>query len=100
VLRMWLHGRPATTQRAYLFEAQGMLAIVNKPLARITLGDLQDYFSGLVYLAPTSQARAVNAVKSLFSFAQKIGYLKFNPAATILSPKVKNTTYSQVTPKN
>lgn len=96
VLTMWLHGRPATTQRAYLFEVQGMLAIVNKPLACITLGNLQDYFSSLVYLAPASQARAVNAIKSLFSFAQKIGYLKFNPAAAILSPKVKNTLAERI----
>jgi len=96
VLTMWLHGRPATTQRAYLFEVQGMLAIVNKPLDHITLGDLQDYFSGLVYLAPASLARAVNAVKSLFRFAQKIGYLKFNPAAAILSPKIKNTLAERI----
>jgi len=96
VLTMWLHGRPATTQRAYLFEVQGVLAILNKPLVRITLGDLQDYFSGLVYLAPASLARAVNAVKSLFRFAQKIGYLKFNPAAAILSPKIKNTLAERI----
>ena len=50
-------------------------AALGKPLAQITLGDLQGYFSGLESLAPASRARAVNAVKSLFSFAQRIGYL-------------------------
>ncbi|MBU4231049.1 MAG: hypothetical protein KKF43_00815, partial [Proteobacteria bacterium] len=38
VLAMWLHGRPPTTQRAYTYEVQRMLAAVDKPLQRITLG--------------------------------------------------------------
>ncbi len=42
-------------------------------------------------LAPASQARAINATKSLISFAQRVGYLQFNPAAAILAPKKKDT---------
>ena len=89
VLTMWLHGRPQTTQRAYAYEIKALLAVVGKPLKAITLGDLQGYFTGLADLAPASQARAINATKSLFSFAQRIGYLTFNPCAAILSPKSK-----------
>ncbi len=96
VLAMWLHGGPAATQRAYSYEVQGLLAVTGKPLAQITLGDLQAYFSGLEPLAPASRARAVNAVKSLFRFAQRIGYLQFNPAAAILSPKIKNTLAERI----
>lgn len=96
VLTMWLHGRPATTQRAYSYEVQGLLAAIAKPLAHITLGDLQGYFSSLETLAPASRARAVNAVKSLFRFAQRIGYLQFNPAAAIISPKIKNTLAERI----
>lgn len=96
VLTMWLHGRPTTTQRAYAYEVQGLLTVIDKPLAQITLGDLQVYFSGLETLAPASRARAINSVKSLFAFAQKIGYLQFNPAAAILSPKIKNTLAERI----
>jgi site-specific recombinase XerD len=96
VLIMWLHGRPATTQRAYAYEVQGLLAIIGKPLAQITLGELQGYFTGLETLASASRARAINAVKSLFKFAQRIGYLQFNPAAAILSPKIKNTLAERI----
>jgi integrase/recombinase XerD len=96
VLAMWLHGRPVTTHRAYAHEVQGLLAVIGKPLAQITLGDLQGYFSGLESLAPASRARAINAVKSLFKFAQRIGYLQFNPAAAILSPKIKNTLAERI----
>jgi site-specific recombinase XerD len=99
VLAMWLHGRPATTQRAYAYEVKALLAVVGKPLKAITLGDLQGYFSGLAGLAPASQSRAINAAKSLFSFAQRIGYLTFNPCAAILSPKIKNTLAERILPE-
>ena len=84
VIAMWLHGRPHTTQRAYSYEVQGLLAAVGKPLVQITLGDLQGYFSTMATLAPASQARAIHATKSLFAFAKKIGYLIFNPG----TPKI------------
>jgi hypothetical protein len=88
-LAMWLYGRPQTTQLAYAYEVKALLAVVGEPLKAITLGDLQGDFSGLAYLAPASQARAINAAKSLFSCAQRIGYLTFNPCGAILSPKIK-----------
>lgn len=96
VLAMWLHGRPVTTQRAYAYEVQGALDAVGKLLAHITLGDLQGYFSTLESLASASQARAINAVRSLFSFAQRIGYLTFNPAAAVRGPKIKNTLAERI----
>jgi integrase/recombinase XerD len=99
VLSMWLHGRPATTQRAYAYEIRGLLAAIGKPLQAITLGDLQGYFSRLEELAPASRARAVNAAKSLFSFALRIGYLGFNPCAALQSPRVKNTLAERILPE-
>lgn len=96
VIAMWLHGRPVTTARAYGYEVGALLAVMVKPLNRITLGDLQGYFSTLATLAPASQARSINAAKSLFSFAQRIGYIKFNPCAAILSPKIKNTLAERI----
>jgi site-specific recombinase XerD len=99
VLAMWLHGRPQTTQRAYTYEVQRMLDAVGKPLQRITLGDLQGYFGTLSRLSPATQGRAVNAVKSLFAFAQRIGFLAFNPAAAIRSPRNKNTLAERILPE-
>lgn len=99
VMAMWLHGRPRATQRAYAYEVRALLAVVDKPLKQITLGDLQGYFAGLADLAPASQARSINAAKSLFAFAQRIGYLSFNPAAAVHSPKVKNTLAERILPE-
>jgi len=100
VLTMWLHGRPATTQRAYTYEVRGVMGAIGKPLAQITLGDLQGYFDGLGNLAPATRARAINATRSLFRFAQRIGYLTFNPCAAILSPKIKNTLAERILPES
>jgi integrase/recombinase XerD len=69
---------------------------VDKPLVQITLGDLQSYVSTQEDLAPASRARTINAIRSLFSFARKIGYLQFNPAAAILSPKIKKTLAERI----
>jgi integrase/recombinase XerD len=77
LIGMWLHGRPATTVRAYLTDIAKMRAFVNKPLRSITLGDLQAFVDSLT-LKPSSVRRTVNAVKSLFAFGQKLGYLRFD----------------------
>jgi site-specific recombinase XerD len=76
----------------------GCMAAPTRPKGRIqiTLGDLQGYFSTLEPLAPASRARAINAVKSLFSFAQRIGFLTFNPCAALKSPKIKNTLAERI----
>lgn len=99
VVTMWLHGRPTTPQRAYTYEVRGLLATGGKPLHHITLGDLQSHFFTLQSQAPASRARAINAVKSLFSFVQRIGYLTFNPAAAVQGPKVKNTLAQRILPE-
>lgn len=96
VMGMWLHGRPSTTRKAYGFEIGKFLDYVSKPLRQITLGDLQDYIDTLAGLATASRARAINAIKSLFSFCQKTGYLDYNVAAAVHAPKVKNTLAERI----
>jgi hypothetical protein len=39
---LWLHGRPEHTQRAYTADALRFLAHTGKPLATLTLRDLQN----------------------------------------------------------
>lgn len=99
VIGLWLAGRPEATARAYAFEVKGLLGVIGKNLVSVTLGDLQRYFFGLAHLAPASRSRAVNAAKSLWSFAQRIGYVQFNPAAALISPKVKNCLAERILPE-
>jgi site-specific recombinase XerD len=82
LLDLWLHGRPATTQRAYRADAARFFRCVTKPLRDISLGDVQGFADSLDpdVLRPTSRHRILSAVKSLFAFGHRLGYLPFDVA--------------------
>ncbi len=93
LIELWLHSKSPTTQRAYendlskLFDFTG-----GKPLASVTLADLQE-FSDLLgeALSPASRARTIAALKSLFSFAHEVGYLHFEVTKPLKVPPRKDT---------
>ena len=89
MIELWLHGRPETTQAAYRRDAGALLAHVGKPLRSMTLGELQEFATSLVGLAPASQARKLAAVKSLCAFAHRLGYLPFDLARPLQLPRLK-----------
>jgi hypothetical protein len=69
------HGCPQQPQRAvaaYHTDLGGFLEAVGKPIRALAIGDLQgwvDTFEG----APATRRRRLAAVKSLLSFATRIG---------------------------
>jgi integrase/recombinase XerD len=77
LIDLWLHGRSRHTQRAYRADAGRFLASVQKPLHHVTLGDL------------TSVYRTMSAVKSLFAFGHRIGYLPFDVARPLRLPALR-----------
>jgi len=90
VIEMWAHGKSQHTRRAYQADASRFLGFVGKPLNAVTLFDLQQLDDSLAGLAPSSRARTLAAVKSLLTFAHRIGYVPFNVGAAIRLPSVKN----------
>ena len=99
VLALWLHGRSPHTARAYRSDVAAFGAFVGKPLRHVTLGDVQAYSDALTALAPATRGRRLAAVKSLFSFAQRIGYTTFNVAAPVQAPPVKNVLAERILPE-
>jgi len=89
VVELWLDGRNALTVEAYAKDLDGFRTQVGKPLRAVTIGDLQTWFAN-VGGAPASRTRRLASIKSLMSYACRIGYLQFNPAAAIRSPMVVN----------
>lgn len=91
LIRQWLHGRPANTQMAYARDVSRLLAFVSVDLKQVTLSMLQAWVDSdeLADAAPASLGRAIAAVKSLFSFAHRLGYLMFDVAALLRSPRLK-----------
>lgn len=98
VVAMWLHGRAPNTRRAYVREVEAFAAFVGVPFSAVTLGDVQEYADDLAArgLAPASQGRALAAVKSLFTFAHRIGALPVNVAAVVPLPRLKFTLAERI----
>lgn len=86
LVELWLGTKVSLhTKRAYRAEASRFRAAVAKPLASMTMMDVQAYAEtlGQGSLKPASQNRALTAIKSLLSFGHETGYLPFNVGAAI-----------------
>lgn len=95
-LQLWLHSKAKRTQIEYRREASRFLAYVEKPLAWVTLADVQAFCDSLDGKSDSTRARIIATVKSLLSFAQKIGYISFNVGSCVPLPKVKETLAERI----
>jgi site-specific recombinase XerD len=96
LVRLWLaRSQSVNTRRIYERQATRFLAHVGKPLAAVRIGDLQDYIAGLTGSSATV-ALAASALKSLLTFAQEVGYVRFNVGAAVKAPPVKNTLAERI----
>ncbi len=88
IVELWLHGRPASTARKYIACANAfMKATGGKPLRDVTLADLQGYADRLAGLKPATRKSRLAAIKSLFGFAARLGYLMLDPARALRIPR-------------
>jgi len=92
LIELWLHGRSSHTQRAYQNDSGDFLEYTETPLRNMTLGQLQNYADALhsKKLSPASIKRKLASVKSLFTFAHKIGYLVFDVGKPLKIPACKD----------
>jgi integrase/recombinase XerD len=96
LIALWLHGRPTSTRDAYARDARRFLAFVGKPLRAVTLGDVQQFADSLNEKAPATRARILSAVKSLFAFAYRLGYLPFDVGRPLRLPARKSTLAERI----
>jgi len=96
LIALWLHGRSAHTVRAYRRDAELLRAFVGgRPLRSITLGDLQAFADTLTGEG-SSRGRHLASVKSLLSFASKLGALPFNVGAALRKPAARDTLADRI----
>jgi integrase/recombinase XerD len=88
LVALWLHGKSPNTIRAYGEDVAAFRAFTGKSLRATYLSDLQRYADSVVG-APATRARRLRALKSLLSFAAKLGYLPFNVGAALRGPKLE-----------
>ncbi len=98
LIDLWLHGRSRHTQRAYRADAGRFLEAVEKPLHNVTLGDLQQFAGQLAGsgLEPSSVYRTMSAIKSLFAFGHRLGYLPFDVARPLRLPALRETLAERI----
>ena len=99
LIGIWLHGRSPHTQRAYAADVARLRSRTGKPLAAVTLQDLQDFADSVVELSPASRYRALSAVKSLLAFGHRIGYLPFDVGRALRLPTVRGRLAERILPE-
>ncbi len=96
MIRLWLaRSSSPNTRRNYEREAARFLAHVGKPLGAVRMGDLQEYVASRKGSSATVALTAA-ALKSLFAFAQEVGFLRFNIGAAVKVPPIKNTLAERI----
>jgi len=96
VIAIWLHDKAENTKKAYANDIKKFLDFIGKQLNAVTIGDIQAFMDSIGDYSPASKARMAASIKSLFSFAKRIGYLHFDVASPIKVPKVKNTLSERI----
>jgi integrase/recombinase XerD len=101
LIQLWCHGKSPHTQRYYQEDANKFLAFVGKPVAQVTLLDVQAFVTALSTsgLTKSSQGRTLSAIKSLLSFGNRIGVLPANVGAPIKPPLVRDTLVERILPE-
>lgn len=91
LVALWLGNyRSPHTRRRYAADARAFLLFVSRPLRTVTLGDVQAYGASLADGGDATAAARLTGVKSLISFAHRIGYLLFDVAAPLQLPAVQD----------
>jgi hypothetical protein len=93
LIELWLSGKAPSTRRKYEEDLAGFLHYIgHTPLARITLSELVDYAEDLAWLhpdaGPATASRKLKVLKSLFSYAQRVGYIPHNVGAALELPRL------------
>jgi site-specific recombinase XerD len=89
LVAMWVHGRSNHTVRAYRRDVARLREFTRKPLRLITLGDLQAFSDSLTGEA-SSRGRTLASVKSILTFAFKLGAVPFNVGAALRKPPARD----------
>lgn len=100
VLAMWLDRLSPNTRRAYKADIEAFFAFLGfSDLRQVNARDLSRYQASLGSLTASTASRKLASLKSVFTFAMKIGYLSFNPTVVITFPKKKEDLASRILDK-
>lgn len=97
LIGMWISSSHSPhARRARTYDAQAFLEFVQKPLGLITARDVMGYSESITGAAPATRGRRISHVKSLLSFAHRLGVIAFNPGAVVKVPAIKNVLAERI----
>ena len=98
LMALWLHGRSKHTQRAYRADIKHFNIYTKRSFREIKLVDIQEFEISLngQNLEQSSINRTLAAVKSLISFAHRIGYLLFDVGSPVKLTATKDTLAERI----
>ena len=98
LISLWLHGKSKHTQRYYAKDIEQFFEFSHKTLKTVILYDLQKFADVLnnADLVDGSIRRILSSVKSLISFAHKLGYLPFDISRPLILPTPKDTLAERI----
>lgn len=97
IVDLWLRTkRNPATRSLYAYTVAGFRQFIGCELRGLTLDRFMDYCDELKAYRPATQAQRISTVKSLLSFAQKVGYIPYNVGATVPAPKGKDTLSERI----
>lgn len=98
LIALWLHGRSLNTRLAYERDIARFFRFVGKPLQQVILRDFQNFADSIEGSVGTKR-RVIASIKSLFSFALKLGYVQFSVAAAVRAPKAMDKLAERILPE-
>jgi len=98
LIQLWLHGKSKHTQRYYGKDVEHFFAFAQKSLRQVILRDLQNFAEHIDQqdLTDGSKRRVLSSLKSLISFAHKLGYLPFDVSRPLILPTPKETLAERI----
>jgi len=92
IIQLWLSDKSYLTVKSYQKQLTQFLTFVGKGLTDIMYEDFMQYkqFMRMKGYKPATQRTKLTAVKSLFSFCTKLGYLKNNVAVMVSNVTIKD----------
>ena len=97
VMVLWLKDVSVSSRASYVVDVGKFFAFTrNKPLRQVTLVDFHQFKDSLGAYKVNSVRRILAGVKSLFSFAHKLGYLSMNAGAALKVPKPEHTLSQRI----
>jgi integrase/recombinase XerD len=98
LIGLWLHGKSRHTQRYYRSDVEQFFEFTRKTLKEIILKDLQSFSDHIDQhnLTDGSKRRILSSIKSLISFAHRLGYLTFDISRPLILPTPKDTLAERI----